>query len=255
MTRLDPDSGHQAQVITTRRDLPAPEVADWCFCRWREENYFRYGRGRLGLDALDSYTKAPDDPDRTVPNPAKAEAAKKVREAKAAQAAAEPALAKAVSAGTEGTLTPTEANGAIAAGTEELAGAKGKVASAKAAQREVPARVALGDLYPDALRGDPERKRIHDAARMAVYNATSALARALGPHYRRAEDEARTLLSEAFRSPADIEVVGDELHVRLSPLSAPRRSRAIAALCQELNETETLYPGTKLRLVYSVKGQ
>jgi len=32
------------------------------------------------------------------------------------------------------------------------------------------------------------------------------------------------------------------------------RSRAIAALCAELNETETMYPGTKLRLVFTVKG-
>lgn len=31
-------------------------------------------------------------------------------------------------------------------------------------------------------------------------------------------------------------------------------ARAIAGLCEELNATETLYPGTKFRLVYSVKG-
>jgi hypothetical protein len=62
------------------------------------------------------------------------------------------------------------------------------------------------------------------------------------------------LLSEAFKAPADLEIVGDELHVRMDALSAPRRSRAIAGLCAELTATETLYPGTKLRLVFSVKG-
>jgi hypothetical protein len=51
-----------------------------------------------------------------------------------------------------------------------------------------------------------------------------------------------------------LEIVGDELHVRMDGLSAPRRSRAIAGLCAELTATETLYPGTKLRLVFSVKG-
>ncbi|MCL6091748.1 MAG: hypothetical protein M1435_02180 [Actinobacteria bacterium] len=89
---------------------------------------------------------------------------------------------------------------------------------------------------------------------MATYNAASSLAALLASHFRRAEDEARTLLFEAFRSPADMEVVGDDLHVRLEPLSEPRRSRAIAGLCEELNATGTIYPGTKLRLVYSVKG-
>jgi hypothetical protein len=62
------------------------------------------------------------------------------------------------------------------------------------------------------------------------------------------------LLSEAFKAPADLEIVGDELHVRMDVLSAPRRSRAIAGLCAELTATETLYPGTKLHLVFSVKG-
>lgn len=69
----------------------------------------------------------------------------------------------------------------------------------------------------------------------------------------RADDEARTLLREAFRGPADLEIVGAQLHVRLAPLSAPRRTRAIAGLCGELTATKTLYPGTKLTLVYSVK--
>ena len=254
VTRLDKASGHQTQVVTTREDLSAPEVAYWCFCRWRQENFFRYMRSRLGLDALDSYAKVADDPARTVPNPAKARAAKRVKKAKAAQASAEAALAKAVSAGTEGALAPKEANEATAAATKSLEKAKDAVASAKEAQGKVPARVPLGELHPDAARLAPERKRLHDATRMATYNATSALARLLGPHYARAEDEARTLLAEAFRSPADLEVIGDELHVRLDGLSAPRRTRAIAALCEELNATETTYPGTKLRLVYSMKG-
>lgn len=89
---------------------------------------------------------------------------------------------------------------------------------------------------------------------MARWNAEKALARGLGPHYSRAEDEAHSLLAETFSASADMEIVGDELHVRLEPLSAPRRSRAIAALCQEMTATETIYPGTELCIVYSVKG-
>ena len=36
------------------------------------------------------------------------------------------------------------------------------------------------------------------------------------PHYTRAQDEARSLLREAFHAPADLQVLGDELHVRIS---------------------------------------
>ncbi len=88
---------------------------------------------------------------------------------------------------------------------------------------------------------------------MATYNAESALARLLTNHYPRADDEARSLLREIFASPADLEVIGEELHVHVKPLSAPRRTRALAGLCDDLTTTETTYPGTKLRLVYSVK--
>jgi hypothetical protein len=52
------------------------------FSRWRQENFFRYGRQRFGLDALDSYETLADDPTRLVTNPARRDADKKVREAK-----------------------------------------------------------------------------------------------------------------------------------------------------------------------------
>jgi len=92
----------------------------------------------------------------------------------------------------------------------------------------------------------PERKRIHDAIRMATNNAESSLTRLLGPHYARADDEARSQLWGAFGTPADLEVVGKELHVRLEPLSAPRRTAAIAGPCEDLTATKTIYPGTGL---------
>ena len=241
VTRLDERTCHQTQILTTRTDLAAENVAYAMFSRWRQENFFRYLRHNLGLDALDTYAKHEDDLARSIPNPAKKKAASAVRSAKAAVTGAEAELAR----------TTLEKG---SAGLEGIDAAREALVDAKAAQRAVPARIALGEVYPDAMRLSPERKRLHDAIRMATYNATTALCRLLAPHYRRAEDEGRTLLLEALRSPADLEVIGDELHVRINALSAPRRSRAIAALCAELNETETMYPGTKLRLVFTVKG-
>jgi hypothetical protein len=117
----------------------------------------------------------------------------------------------------------------------------------------VVAFFVLREARPEAVRLDVERKRIMDAIRMATYNAESALARLIAPHYARAEDEARSLLREIFSASADLEIDGDRLHVRIDPLSAPRRSRALAGLCQDLTATETIYPGTGLTLVYSVK--
>jgi transposase-like protein len=241
VTRLDEKTKHQTQVLTTHEGWSAAAVAYKMFSRWRQENFFRYQRLNYGLDAMDSYAKQPDDKDRSVPNPKKKEAARAVRAAKAAVAAAEAEVTR---------ITLEEGS----SGLHRLQQAQEGLAVAKAAQAAIPTRIPLGELHDDAMRLQPERKRLHDAVRMATYNATSALSRLLAPHYRRADDEARMVLREALRSPADLEVIGDELHVRINALSAPRRSRAIAGLCNELNETETLYPGTKFRLVYSVKG-
>ncbi len=125
---------------------------------------FRYLRLDLGLDALDSYAKDQDDLARSVSNPKKKEAAKNVSAAKAALLAAEADVAR-----------ETLEQGS--AGIEGIEQAHEALADAKAAQRAVPARVALGELYPDAMRLSPERKRLHDAIRMATYNATTALCR------------------------------------------------------------------------------
>jgi len=48
-------------------------------------------------------------------------------------------------------------------------------------------------------------------------------------------------------------VKSDTPHIRLDPLPAPRHTAAIAELCQALNDTNTIYPGTNLTLRYSVK--
>ena len=54
-------------------------------------------------------------------------------------------------------------------------------------------------------------------------------------------------------SAADLEVTQTELRVTLEPQSSPHRTRAIAALCTELNRTKTIFPGSRLRLRYSIR--
>jgi hypothetical protein len=246
IVRLDPVSGHQTQVLTTRADDRPAVVAHDTFNRWRIENFFRYGRAHYSLDGLDSYAKVDDDPTRMVPNPAKRAAKAKLAEAKATLAAVHQAEGRVALAGGR---TKTEAAELAAA----FAQAEAEIARLEADAKAVSAKIPLAERHPDARRLDPERKRIFDAVRLATYNAECGLVREIAPHYARAEDEARTLLREIYSSPADLQIIGDELHVRVNALSAPRRTRALAALCQALTATETLYPGTKLKLVYSAK--
>ena len=88
---------------------------------------------------------------------------------------------------------------------------------------------------------------------MAACNTETILARALNGFYARAGDEAYALIREALHASGDITIRGGVLHIRLDPLSAPRRTRAPAALCQQLNIAPACYPGTMLALHYEVK--
>ena len=241
ITRLDTVTGHQTQVLTTRADPDQAAVAHAMFHRWNQENFFRYMRAHYALDALDSYATTIDDPARMTPNLARRDADRQLRDARHLLAECETIEGKASIGGRRPNKELLDA----------FTKARTEIDRLAAIAKAIPAKVPLAQVRPDAVRLAPERKRIHDAIRMATYNAESTLARLLNPHYARADDEARTLLREAFRTPADLQIVGNELHIRIHPLSAPRRTRAIAALCHELTNTKTIYPGTNHTLVYT----
>ena len=117
----------------------------------------------------------------------------------------------------------------------------------------MPRRVPVEEVVTGAVvKLAPERKRLTDLLKMVAYQAESDLVRLVAPHYRRVEDEGRTLIHNALASSADIEVDAHELRVRLTPLSSPHRTAAIASLCEQLNAAKVTFPGTRLRLRLSV---
>ena len=103
------------------------------------------------------------------------------------------------------------------------------------------------------VRLEAEVKQITHAIRMAAYNAETALARALDGHYARAGDEACALIREALTASGDIHPGDSELLIRLDPLTAPRRTQALAVLCDQLTTAGACYPGTNLILRYEAK--
>ena len=257
VTRRKPGDTRQVHILTTRpaAALPAAAVIYRMTSRWREENYFRYGRAHFALDALDTYAVTPEDPGRMVPNPAKKTAAAAVSTAKKDLAQAEAARQRKLDAlrqpapGTAVVIT----NQALARLDAPVDAARRDLAAAQAAARAVPAKIPLAEHNPDMVKLDTETKLITHAIRMAACNAETILARALNSCYARAGDEAYALIREALHASGDITIHGSTLHIRLDPLSAPRRTRALAALCEQLSATTTRYPGTRLVLHYEVK--
>jgi hypothetical protein len=82
VTRLT-DNGKQTPILTSRWDLRDVVVAYRMFERWRQENFFKYMRQEFLIDALCDYQVEPDDPERSVPHPARKAVDKELRKARA----------------------------------------------------------------------------------------------------------------------------------------------------------------------------
>jgi transposase len=254
VTRLM-DKGHQTPILTSRRDLPAAQVAYRMFERWRQENFFKYLREEYALDALVEYAAVPDDPAREVPNPAWAAVDAQLRQTQAHldRLQAEYGLEA---------LTNLEQQRRTMRGFKSSQGKLGQkiweawqqVLQLEKRRAAVPRRIPVQAVTEQpVVKLAPERKHLTNLIKMVAYQAESDLLRLVAPYYRRAGQEGRTLLQSALASAADLQVTQTELRVTLAAQSSPHRTHAIAALCAELNQTGTSFPGSRLRLHYAIR--
>lgn len=254
VTRLAEDD-HQTPILTSRRDLPAAQVAYRMFDRWRQENFFKYLREEYALDALADHSVVPDDPNREVPNPAWARADAKLRQAYAHLERFQAEYGLEAVHNIEGRRR-TMRGFKIAHGKlgESISRAMQQVLILEKQRAALPKRIPLQDLADDpVVKLAPERKHLTNLLKMVAYQAESDLLRAVTSHYCRADDEGRTLIQSALANAADLQVTQSELRVTLAPLSSPHRTRAVAALCEELNKSVTVFPGSRLRLHYAIR--
>ena len=249
------DNGHQTPILTSRRDLPAAQVAYRMFDRWRQENFFKYLREEYALDALAEYAAVPDDPTREVPNPVWAAADAKLRQAYAGldRLQAEYGLEA---------FTNLEQQRRSMRGFKTAHGKLGqkiwsawqKVEQLEKRRTAIPRRVPVQMITEEAVvKLAPERKHLTNLIKMVAYQSEGELLRLAAPHYPRAGEEGRTLIQAALSSVADLDVTDTELRVTLAAQSSPHRTRVIGNLCKELNQTQSIFPGSKLRLRYAIR--
>lgn len=253
VTRLSED-GHQTPIITSRRDLPAVAVAYRMFERWRQENFFKYLREEFALDALIEYATEPDDPAREVPNPKWNVLDGQLRQARATLKSlpAEYGLKALLNPESR---RPTMRGFKIAHGKlgKQILEAVKRCRALEIQRASVPRRLPVGQVVSGpVVKLATERMHLTSLLKMVAYQVESDLFRLIAPHYKRADDEGRTLVQSVLASAADIEVSETELRVLVAPLSSPHRTRVLATLCGELNATATTFPGTNLILRYEV---
>jgi hypothetical protein len=249
VTVLRADGG-QTQVLTNRTDLAAVEVVYRLFVRWRQENYFKYMEAEFALDALVEYGVEETAPQGDRPNSQRRPVEKRLQKARAEVVRLQAALGEQAEANEE-SQRPTMRGFKIAHAElrEQLQAAEARVSRLEQKLEKLPKRVPANDLK--VLKR--EKKYVVDAIKLTAYQIETELLEMLREHYQRTEDEGRTFLQAAFQSCGRLEVGPNELRVTLAAQSSPHRSRALAALCEKLNDLDTCFPGTNLRLRFAVE--
>jgi hypothetical protein len=248
-------TGHQTSIITTDYRADLTRLAANMFARWSQENYFKYAREHYGLDHLAGYrTQEITDPISIV-NPAHRKLDGLVRSANAKLARV---TAQFGALSIDAPIEPSHVEAFItkkAALQEEVQALRENVLSLKAQRKDTPRHLAVKDLPQDQqfTQLSTHSKHFVDAIKMICYRAETAMANFLRESLTR-PDEARTLLRALYTTEADLvpDLQSKTLTVRLHHLAQQSSDQHIALLCDELNQTETVFPRTDLRMVFEL---
>jgi hypothetical protein len=247
------ESGHQVSILATNRVLEQGRLAAAMFARWSQENFYKYMREHYGLDRLAEYAVGPVPASVSVVNPARRKLDSSIRTL-TAQIGRCGAQFAALSL--EGALdaAPVVRYQTQKSELKEKIGALRKdLDQLKIERKTTPKHVEIKDL-PEPERFQrllPERKHFIDTIKMIAYRAETSLASVIREKLARGDD-ARALLRQIFHTEVDLapDPPARTLTVRLHHLAQNAHDVAVSYLCDHLNATETLFPGTDLRVVY-----
>ena len=247
--------GHQIPIVSTNFSGDATAQAAALMARWSQENFFKYMREHFGLDALVQYGTEQMPATVTVVNPAWQELNRQVRkkhkEWKAIQKRQQ-------QVGLTQPLSEAEVRryeqhqGKLQEDIEQLQPAS---ALLKQRRKQTPHHIPVQDL-PEAdrfTRLRTERKYFLDTIKMIAYRAETSMASTVREKLKRSDD-ARSLLRQIYHTEVDLtpDPAAKTLTVHLHRLTQAAHDDAVRYLCDELTATDTIFPGTDLRLVYKL---
>jgi hypothetical protein len=248
-------SGHQTAILSTDYRTDLTSLAASMFARWCQENFFKYMREHYNLDRLVEYgTEAIPDTIRVV-NPGWRKLDGQIR-TKSGQLQRQLALFGEL--GLEGELTEARVNsyqkrqGEL---QENITHLRQEIDQVKETRKQNPHHITVGELPMedrfDRLR--TEKKRFVDTIKLLAYRAETNMAHLLRQKMSRTDD-ARSLLRQVYETEADLhpDLGAKTLTVNLHHMTQAAHDGAISHLCEELNATETIFPGTDLKLIYKL---
>jgi len=249
------DSGHQTAILTTNFQAPLATLAASLFARWCQENFFRYMREHYGLDRLIEYGTESIPDAVPVVNPQWRKLDSQIR-SQAGQRYRRAAQFGALALSTD--LTESELQrfqqrkGEL---QEEIGNLDLEIEKLKQERKNTAHHIPVKSLSEEDRfsRLRTERKHFIDTIKMIAYRAESSLASLLREHIARSDD-ARALVRQMFDTEVDLipDLATNTLTVSLHHLTQAAHDQAIEQLLAELNATQTIFPGTRLALIFKL---
>jgi len=251
------DSGHQTSILSTDYRSDLTQIAPAMFARWCQENFFKYMCQHYNLDRLAEYqTQALPDSTRVV-HPAWRHLDSQVRK-QLALLNREQARFGAFCL--QAQPTPQQLEDFLHQKGEmqqQISQRQCQIDELKKKRKELSKHIEIKDLPEkdrfERLRED--KKHFLDTIKLIAYRAETAMVHVLREKMQRLDD-ARALVRQVFSSTVDLipDHQNKSLTVRLHHMTAAVHDEPVKYLCEELNATETLFPGTDLRLIFKLSG-
>lgn len=250
------ETGHQTSVLTTHPSLSLPDTAVKMFSRWSQENFFKYMVSDFDFDRMIEYGTEPVDQKRTIPNPQYKQLTYQIKKSREKKARLEARIFQQMEGNGETTGVDHLAQTILKSANliEKINGYNDEIKVLLAKRKNQPSRISIAEMPPQQRYNKLmiESKKLKNAIIMVVYRAESALYNTMSEFYKSTEKEGRVILKEIFTSDADIipDYKNHTLTIKLHSLSTPRANQVVKDLCAFLNQTETHFPLTNLKLVY-----
>jgi hypothetical protein len=250
------DNGHQTAIITTHPRLELAHVALKMFARWSQENFFKYMIANFDFDKMMEYgTEELKDKTIKIPNPIYKQLSYQIKQTREKKARLEAKIYQKIDPENIPTLENlqkviTMEETAI----EQINAFMEEIHRLVAERKTVPARISMEQLPPEKQYNmlKQESKKLKNIILMLAYRSESALYSLLPECYANTNKDGRQLLKEIFTADADF-IPDDKkqtVTIRLHALSTPRANKAAKKLCDILNQTESRFPSTNLKLIY-----
>ncbi|MFI5297140.1 MAG: putative transposase [Polyangiales bacterium] len=235
------DDGRQINLLASS-SLPAEELINIQWHRWCQENGFKHGVERWGINQLDARKTEPYPPNTVVPNPARRRLDHALRLLAAREGKLRCAL---VEAKDDARRAQIEAD--ISAVSERRL-------TLKTLRATTPKRAPLSDteLAGELVHHVPDYKILVDTIRIACANAEAELAAMIAPTLPKPA-EAKRLLRTIFNAPGRLTVGVQTLTLHLDVAATPAERDALEVFATAFEARRLALPGGRTRKTLRVR--